>query len=84
MIEILDYATRYPTPQSWHNIGHDEASRKAVKRLESAGLVEIAEHSQQYRLTPWLKQTAHRFTFLEQKTRWREQEHAPCVVSLRI
>jgi hypothetical protein len=53
MIEILDYATKYPKPKSWHNIGRDEASRKAVECLEAAGLVEVAEHSQQYRLTPW-------------------------------
>jgi hypothetical protein len=52
MVEILDYATRYPKPSSWHNIGRDEASRKAIERLEAAGLVEVAEHSQQYRLTP--------------------------------
>jgi hypothetical protein len=52
MIEILDYATRYAKPRSWHNIGRDEASRKAIERLADAGLVEIAEHSNQYRLTP--------------------------------
>jgi hypothetical protein len=52
MIEILDYATRYPKPSSWHNIGHDDASKKAVERLRAAGLVEVAEHSNQYRLTP--------------------------------
>jgi hypothetical protein len=52
MIEILEYATRYPQPRSWHNIGRDEASGKAIARLEAAGLVEVAEHSQQYRLTP--------------------------------
>jgi hypothetical protein len=52
MTEILEYATRYPKPRSWHNIGHDEASKKAIERLRAAGLVEIAEHSNQYRLTP--------------------------------
>jgi hypothetical protein len=52
MVEILDYATRYPKPASWHNIGRDEASRKAIARLKAAGLVELAEHSRQYRLTP--------------------------------
>jgi hypothetical protein len=52
MIEILDYATKYPKPASWHNIGRHEASRKAIERLEAAGLVEVAEHSNQYRLTP--------------------------------
>lgn len=52
MIEILDYATKYPKPRSWHNIGKDDASKKAIKRLQAAGLVEIAEHSNQYRLTP--------------------------------
>jgi hypothetical protein len=52
MVEILDYATKYPKPNSWHNIGHDDASKKAVERLRAAGLVEVAEHSNQYRLTP--------------------------------
>ena len=52
MFEILEYATKYPKPASWHNVGRDEASRKAIKRLEAEGLIEVAEHSQQYRLTP--------------------------------
>jgi hypothetical protein len=52
MFEILDYATKYPKPASWHNIGRDDASRQAIERLKTAGLVEVAEHSQQYRLTP--------------------------------
>jgi hypothetical protein len=52
MVEILDYATKYPKPASWLSIGRDEASRKAIERLEAAGIVEIAEHSNQYRLTP--------------------------------
>jgi hypothetical protein len=25
MFEILDYATKYPKPRNWHNVGHDEA-----------------------------------------------------------
>jgi hypothetical protein len=33
MVEILYYATRYPKPSSCHNIGHDDASKKAVERL---------------------------------------------------
>jgi hypothetical protein len=52
MVDILDYATKYAKPRSWHDIGRDEASRKAIERLQAAGLVEIAEHSNQYRLTP--------------------------------
>jgi hypothetical protein len=52
MVEILDYATRYPKPGTWHNIGRDEASRKAIERLKTADLVEVAEYSNQYRLTP--------------------------------
>ena len=52
MFEILDYATKYPKPNRWHDIGRDEASRKAVERLAAEGLVEIAEYSNQYRLTP--------------------------------
>jgi hypothetical protein len=52
MVEILDYATKYLKPKSWHDIGRDEASRTAIARLEAAGLVEVAEHYQQYRLTP--------------------------------
>ena len=51
MFEILDYATKYPKPNSWHDIGWDEASRKAIERLAAEGLVEITEHSNQYRLT---------------------------------
>jgi hypothetical protein len=52
MFEILEYATKYPKPESWHNIGRDEASRKAIERLRAAGLVEVAEQSNQYRLIP--------------------------------
>ena len=52
MFEILDYATKYPKAGSWHNIGHDHASREAIERLRAEGLVEVAEYSNQYRLTP--------------------------------
>jgi hypothetical protein len=50
MFETLEFATKYP--KLWHNIGTEKASRDAIKRLEAEGLVEIAGHSNQYRLTP--------------------------------
>ena len=52
MFEILDYTTKYPKPNRWHDVGRDQASRKAIERLVAEGLVEIADHSNQYRLTP--------------------------------
>jgi hypothetical protein len=51
MLEILDHATHYPKPDTWHNIGFDEAGKEAVARLRAKGLVEMAEYASQYRLT---------------------------------
>ncbi len=50
MLEALQYALKYP--KIWHNIGTDKASLEAVKRLEAAGLVEVLEYSNQYRVKP--------------------------------
>jgi hypothetical protein len=51
MFDVLDYATKYPKPNSWHNIGSDATDKKTIARLEAEGLVEVAEHANQYRLT---------------------------------
>jgi hypothetical protein len=50
MFETLESATKYP--KLWHNIGTEKASRDAIKRVEAEVFVEIAGHSNQYRLTP--------------------------------
>lgn len=50
MLEALQYALKYP--KVYHDIGTDKASREAVKRLETAGLVEVLEYSNQYRAKP--------------------------------
>jgi hypothetical protein len=50
MLSILQYALKYP--RLWHDIGQDKTSRDAIKRLEAAGLVEVKDYSNQYRIRP--------------------------------
>jgi hypothetical protein len=50
--EMLDYAAKYPTPGRWHDIGGSDEDRKAAEQLKVAGLIEVREFSNQYRLTP--------------------------------
>jgi ribosomal protein L19E len=50
MAAALKFALHYP--EQWHDIGHDRAMRDAVKRLKAAGLIEVRDYSNQYRVKP--------------------------------
>jgi hypothetical protein len=50
MLEALQYVLKHP--KAWHNIGADAASREAVERLQTEGLVEVLEYSNQFRVKP--------------------------------
>jgi hypothetical protein len=51
MYALLDYAVKYPTQNRWHDIGIGKAL-EAAQQLEEAGLIEIREFSNQFRLAP--------------------------------
>jgi len=50
MAAALRFALHYP--EQWHAIGQDRATRYAIKRLKVAGLIEVRDYSDQYRVKP--------------------------------
>jgi hypothetical protein len=50
MRNYLEYALK--SPNRWHPIGIDKEDKDTVKRLEKAGLVEIREYSNHYKINP--------------------------------
>jgi hypothetical protein len=50
MLGYLQHALKLPN--RWHEIGQDIEGKDAVKRLEKAGLVEIRDYSNHYKVRP--------------------------------
>jgi hypothetical protein len=50
MAAALRFALHYP--EQWRAIGQDRAMRYAIKRLKAAGLIEVRDYSDQYRVKP--------------------------------
>jgi hypothetical protein len=50
MLALLEWAA--DRPKSWHSIGNLPETVKAAELLAKRGVIEIASHSNQYRLKP--------------------------------
>ena len=50
MLALLEWAADHPT--RWHDIGPEEASKRAAELLAKRGVIEIREYSNQYKLKP--------------------------------
>lgn len=48
MLAIVEWASEHP--KLWHSLGKEAATLQAAELLEKRGVIEIASHSNQYRL----------------------------------
>jgi hypothetical protein len=50
MLALLEWAADHP--KSWYDLGNLPETMKAAELLEKRGVIEIASHSNQYRIKP--------------------------------
>jgi hypothetical protein len=50
MLALLEWAADHP--KHWHNLGPEEATKRAAEALEKRGVIETRQPMNQYRLKP--------------------------------